>query len=176
MHLLKITDPQHSLLPFVRDLYESAFPFHERRYWQSVIHSLTCNDMQLFVLEDSGPVGFVIVWLIEGFCYIEHFAISPSERGKQYGSKVMDELLSRFNQKIILEVEPEHDEDSKRRISFYQKKGLQPIPYAYMQPPYRKGEEQHSMQLMSIPAITDRNQFIELAALIKITVYEQFYH
>lgn len=163
------------MLPFIRDLYESAFPMHERRNWISFINTLACADMQLFLLHDEEPVGFVIVWLIEDFCYVEHLAISAAQRGKQYGGKVIDELLAQFNQRIILEVEPEHDEDSKRRILFYTRKGLQLIPFSYLQPPYRKGENSYEMTLMSIPAITSYNKFESIATDIRTTVYEQFY-
>lgn len=175
MQLIRITDAEHLLLPFVRNLYESAFPIHERRMWQNLLKTIQHSGMQLTLLEDTVPIGFVITWQIKDFCYVEHLAISSSQRGKQYGGKVVDELLDRFNRRIILEVEPEHDEDSTRRISFYTKKGLQMVPFNYLQPPYRKGEDSYEMQLMSIPAITSIKEFESIAADIKATVYEQFY-
>ncbi|MEX6691098.1 GNAT family N-acetyltransferase [Danxiaibacter flavus] len=175
MQWIRITDPEHLLLPFVRSLYESAFPVHERREWANFLRTISFSGMQLSLLEDELPVGFIITWQIQDFCYVEHFAISSSQRGKLYGGKVIDELFDRFNQRIILEVEPEHDEDSRRRILFYERKGLQPVPFSYMQPPYRKGEDCYKMQLMSIPAITSYNEFESIASDIRATVYEGFY-
>ena len=175
MQWIRITDAEHLLLPFARNLYESAFPIHERRDWTNFLKTISYNGMQLSLLEDAAPVGFVITWQIKDFCYVEHLAISSSQRGKQYGGKVIDELLHKFNQRIILEVEPEHDEDSRRRILFYKRKGLQLIPFRYIQPPYRRNENAYEMQLMSIPSIHSYHEFKSIASDIRATVYEQFY-
>ncbi|MBN9297989.1 MAG: GNAT family N-acetyltransferase [Filimonas sp.] len=176
MNITPITDKTHWAIPFILELYEEAFPPHERRTTQQLLALIGHADMQLELVEDEGqPVGFVIWWIIDVYHYIEHIAIHKSARGKQYGSKIILQLLKLSGNKLVLEVEPAESIDAQRRISFYERLGFTIIPFAYMQPPYRKDEHANALLLMSIPAINEESLFNKLVYVISETVYKQFY-
>jgi ribosomal protein S18 acetylase RimI-like enzyme len=175
MRFIQINQPSDPSLTFIRNLYETSFPLYERRTWENFLLALSSPDMQLFLLTEEHAAGFVITWKLEDFLYIEHFAISPNLRGKQYGGKVLDSILALSNGKVILEVEHEHDEDSKRRISFYTRKGFHKAFFTYMQPPYRNDAPSHPMLIMAVPEISTEEEFKKITDLIRMQVYEQFY-
>lgn len=129
----------------------------------------------MVIVEENTYVGFAIIWNIGSWHFVEHLAIDPEQRGKQYGSQVMNEIIEYGQHRIILEVEPGADDIGKRRIRFYEKLGLQLVAFAYQQPPYRMGEEPLPMQLMSMPAITSASKLGAIAQVIKSTVYTPFY-
>lgn len=174
--LYEVRETEHPALPYVQELYEASFPFRERREWHQVLSLLSHEAMRLMVLvEESTYVGFVIVWRIGSWHFVEHLAIDPAQRGKQYGSQLMHEIIEYGQHRIILEVEPGDDETARRRIRFYEKLGLHLVAFAYQQPPYRLGELPLPMQLMSMPPITSASKPGGIAEVIKTTVYEAFY-
>ena len=69
------------------------------------------------VLEGDARVGFLAIWELPDFAFIEHFVIYEDFRSKGYGAKALDIVSKKFR-KIVLEVEPARDEIKKRRISF----------------------------------------------------------
>lgn len=174
--LQQIHDRSDPALPFVQELYESAFPLHERRAWPQVLDLLTHRPMELLVIREGAlPVGFAIRWQIGVAQYLEHFAVDPALRGQQYGSRVMRQLLAAARQQLILEVEPPGDALSRRRIQFYERHGLVLAPYDYLQPPYRKGEPPLPMRLMSLPAIPGPEAMKAISQAIGQTVYQPFW-
>jgi ribosomal protein S18 acetylase RimI-like enzyme len=176
MQLLSISEPQHPALPFIRPLYEAAFPAHERRAWAQLLGMLSHPGMQLSVIQEAETlIGFVIAWPLQSLQYIEHLAVDPGQRGKQYGSRLLQQLIREASGNMILETEPPHDELAQRRIAFYQRAGFHTIPFPYQQPPYRAGEPPLPMQLMSLLPITDAAEFEAMALTIKTTVYEAWY-
>ena len=176
MNITPITDKTHRAIPFILELYEEAFPPHERRTTQQLLVLIGHPGMQLELVEDEGqPVGFVIWWVIDDYHYIEHIAIHTSARGKQYGSKIILQLLKLSGNKLVLEVEPAESIDAQRRISFYERLGFTIIPFTYMQPAYRKGENANHLLLMSIPLIDEEALFNKIVEVISETVYTQFY-
>jgi ribosomal protein S18 acetylase RimI-like enzyme len=171
-----INDQEHFSLSFVQQLYEATFPLHERREWKDVLRLLSHPPMQMILITDGGAdIGFAIGWRIGHWYFLEHLAIDPAQRGKQYGSQVMQELIVYAEKNIILEVEPAHDELALRRIRFYERLGFQLAPFPYLQPPYRQGELPVRMELMSMPPIIRAEEMGEIAQAIKATVYEAFY-
>lgn len=174
--LQEVHEKGHPALSFIQELYESSFPFRERREWQQVLSLLSQAPMRLLVAAEEGTyIGFVIGWHVGSWYFVEHLAIDPTQRGKQYGSRVMEQLIDYGRQRIILEVEPGEDETRQRRIRFYEKLGFHLVTFGYQQPPYRAGEEPVPMQLMSMPAITSASKLDAIAQVIKSTVYEPFY-
>ncbi|MFL9483096.1 GNAT family N-acetyltransferase [Chitinophagaceae bacterium LWZ2-11] len=172
LHILPATS---QTLPFIKELYEQSFPIHERRLWSAMLSISDEPEMNLNVIKDADDlIGFVIWWQIEEWLYIEHIAIDPLQRGKQYGSKIIELLIEKSANKLILEVEPPHDSISLKRIKFYERLNLAVIPFPYKQPPYRRGEDSLPMLLMSTPQIVNKEEFIKLSTAIKERVYERF--
>lgn len=176
MELHVITRPEHPQLPFIQHLYESTFPVEERRHWHQFLQLLQEPAMQLsIVMHEDEPVGFVIGWKLGHWYYVEHLAIDPEHRGKKFGEKVMQSIPDAGHSHVILEVERVHDNDSQRRIGFYERLGYSIVNIDYIQPPYRKGEATLPMMLMSNPRIEDEIEAKALAGNIRASVYERYH-
>lgn len=170
MKYLSVTAIGDPCLPFVKDLYFNAFPENERRDWNELLAMIgSVREMQLQLIELEGEViGFMVIWILDDWLFVEHFAISPEHRGKKYGEEVMGDLI---DNKLILEVEPPVSDDARRRIRFYEKNGLRCLPVEYLQPSYRKDGADYPMILMSNVSGDTAGSFNEIVSLIKKNVY-----
>lgn len=176
MQLRPVKTPDDPALSFIKLLYEDAFPFSERRLHSQFMALLEEPAMELALVEDEGQaIGFVIWWQLGEWHFVEHIAVDPAQRGRQYGAKVMKLLLELSGNRLVLECEREHDVDSGRRVRFYERLGFVAMPVVYVQPPYRYGESTVPMLLMSIPAIDVEEVALSIAETIKKAVYEQYY-
>ena len=166
----------HPHLKSIKVWYEEAFPVHERRNFDELVDLLPCPDMHVCALMNQEQlVGFIIYWQWNDVVFVEHFAIDPEQRGKQFGQQALAILLRIPYRYVILEVERPIDETSQRRVRFYERQGFTLNPFHYVQPPYQPGKPAVPMRLMSIPAITDEEEFINISDRIKERVYERFY-
>lgn len=102
---LKDTDLQYAC-----QLYEEAFPIEERRdtsEWllqnkQNPLFNILC------IKQNQTFQGILSYWTFESFHYIEHFAISPQQRGHGIGCAALELFMTtRTQYPIILEVEPD---------------------------------------------------------------------
>lgn len=140
--------PVTEAAPYVRELFEASFPHAERRDWEPQLQLLADGHLKLsLLLSDGGFIGFLFYWPLNGYTYIEHFAILPNVRGGGIGSRVMALFCETFHS-LVLEVELPDTPDAERRIRFYSRAGFQVFPYPYQQPPYRQGEQPIDMMLM----------------------------
>ncbi|AKD55535.1 GNAT family N-acetyltransferase [Spirosoma radiotolerans] len=168
----------HPYLTPIRTWYETSFPADERRSFQALCQLLPCAAMHLRGLVVQGQlIGFILYWHWPDMLFVEHFAIDPAQRGKQYGQQALSQLLLLESKSpyVLLEVELPQDTNSRRRIQFYERQGFSVNPFSYAQPPYQAGNPSIPMHLMSIPAISDHDTFDSLSKLIKERVYERFY-
>ena len=134
---------------FVEELLTASFPIDEYRpldEQRQNVESAGCFHMNLLKLHHE-PVGLLSYWQLEGFVYIEHFAVHPSLRGKGYGREAITSLIEE-KQSIVLEVEPPTDELTRRRIAFYSRCGLTLCAKEYIQPAYRAGGNEIPLNLM----------------------------
>ncbi len=174
MNYLVIKDPTHAALKKIQSLYETAFPERERRDFSQLLTLLEVDNMQLISVEDASiAIGFLIQWEFDKFIYLEHFAIDLSHRGKNYGSKIIQQVIQNTPKFLLLEVEPPGDEIGARRVKFYDKLGLKICPFDYQQPPYRKNETAFPMLIMSYPRELSKVAFEQYTAIIKAEVYER---
>lgn len=100
------------------------------------------------VVEEGEAVGFMCVWKLSHFSFLEHFVIFQQYRGKGYGGKAFD-ILKNERRLLILECEPPESPDKKRRVDFYLRHGMILNDDAYYQPSYRKDGEGCPLKLMS---------------------------
>lgn len=132
------------------DLYEDAFPAHEKRPFCA--YEALCRNEPGFVphtLEDSaGVMGFLWYWQLTDGVYLEHFAILKSRRNVGVGGEILDSFLA-HHAKVILEVEEPVDELTRRRIGFYQRHKMIFNDYVYTNPGYRHEIHEHQLCLMS---------------------------
>ncbi len=175
MDFLTIKNSTHPSLEEIQKLYEDAFPLRERRDFSALLDLLVIENMELKAINDfSLIIGFLIQWEFKSFNYIEHLAIDPSQRGKNYGTKVMKKIIGNSDKILLLEVEPPHDDISNKRILFYEKLGMKVCPFTYEQPPYREDEKSFPMLIMSFPIELKRSAFEEFTSIITTEVYDRW--
>lgn len=88
-------------------MFES-FPVDERRTFDEQIELLSNPLFEIFVWKDekAGDVkGFISIYRLEEFCFLEHFAVSEKYRNEGIGRSVLKKLLE-WQEKVCLEVEP----------------------------------------------------------------------
>lgn len=160
---------------FVNDLYREAFPPAERRPLSSVV-ALQNDPAALFSLyllkKGTDFIGFITLWSIEDFIFIEHFAIAQACRGLGYGSEVLVLLKNKYNN-IILEVEPDKAPAAIKRIDFYSKAGFTLWrSLNYRQPPYGRDGYPVSLYIMSWGRAFTVSRMKAALSLILHIVYE----
>ena len=142
----------------------SAFPYEERRDSFDERECLKDNRFRLLsLIDDASAVGFVALWLLDGFIFLEHIAIDEDKRSLGYGSRAIELIKSEFNLPIILEAEHPITEQQIKRIAFYKRLGFNVNEHDYTQPSYHGGEGVPLM-LLSFPnpiADADLDKFIE---------------
>lgn len=141
LSFVTITDLHDKLLLPWLDLFETAFPPHEKILVSTILNILQNKDdgkhhgtkivaildendkfiaMAMYQLPSDGPVG--VLWYV---------AVVPDQRSQGWGSKIYNGILSQMNPKIhqalVYEVEipgqAGSSTDAERRIHFYKKNG-----------------------------------------------------
>ena len=170
---LSVTTIDDPYMSFIKGLYMSAFPEKERRDWNQLLDMIeNTPEMWLQLIEaDEQVIGFLVLWALEEWLFVEYFVIDPQHRGKNYGAQVMKELTDLRPANLILEVEPPESEDAARRIHFYERNGLHCLPFDYLQPLYSNPEQSYPMLLMSNAVEKEEACFTEVISLIKQHVY-----
>jgi len=168
----KKIDHQSELDPKLRDLYESSFPADERRDWDDWMKLLDRSEFSFYQINKLNTfIGFITLWQLNGIVFPEHFSILPEERGNNYGTEAIEELIRISNGLIILEVEEPFTEQAQRRIAFYRRCGFFVNQEEYYQPAYNPGKNKVKLLLMSYPQILNGNQFNEAKKQIHTIVY-----
>ena len=144
---------QHSeYKDYAKGLYESAFPENERRDFEINFELIKTKNFDFFLIIDSldtpKPIGIISIWYFEDYIYIEHFAIDENERFKGKGKEIIKTLIDSIKMPIIIEVEPQVDEMTKKRVKFYEGLDFELLDYFYLQPPYSKGKNPIELKLM----------------------------
>lgn len=137
---------------------EESFPLCERRTYQEAKAVLNNKEYTLFHIEENDTkVGLLGVWLLDGFCFIEHFAIYPCYRNKGFGARVLTLAKSKW-ETLVLEAEPDTTEIAKRRLNFYKRNGFLQNEFEYKQPSYRLGEEDVELVILSYPTMLNESK------------------
>ena len=148
---------------------EKSFIREEIRDYDSALETLNEESYSIYhALDGDIRVGFMTVWELSGFAFLEHFVTYESFRNKGYGQKALTLLKEKFG-RIILEAEPPLEDIQKRRISFYQRNGFRKNDFPYIQPPYRASDTGVGLILMSYPEpLGDAAPFVK-------EIYEKVY-
>lgn len=157
----------------VYQLMEEAFPDSEFRNYEGQKALLDNSSYRIWVWKENQKInGFLTVWELDNFCFIEHFAVDRSLRGNGMGAVLLKEYLSQSKKSVVLEVEHPETEIAARRIRFYERAGLTLNQYPYYQPPLRAGMELLPLFIMSYPQSLSQKEFAE----IKDVLYRKVYH
>ncbi len=158
---------------FVEQLLHDAFPPEERR--DTPQQRAYTDQHPLFhcclISENGSNVGLITYWQFDDFYYIEHFAIDPTLRNGGYGKRALESIEQLLNKPIVLEVEAPTDELSTRRIGFYRRLGFTLCEHPYLQPPYRPGDGELPMFLMTYGDIDMNKEFERVRDAIHREVY-----
>ncbi len=155
-------------------LYEEAFPIEERRDTSEWLLQTEQNPLFniLCIKQDYTFQGILCYWTFELFHYIEHFAISPQQRGNGIGSAALDLFTTtRTQYPIVLEVEPDVNDTTNRRILFYKKHRFHIINHPYLQPPYHEGDTFFPLNIMCNEANFANHNFDNIVKTIHQQVY-----
>lgn len=139
--------------PHVKIIFKSycdTFPENERRSEAQFENLFQQKKVKLFsILNISDFIGYLIIWQVDDFIFLEHFEIFRKFRNQQFGAKVLKKIKE-VNPHVILETEPELlNGDSKRRIKFYARNGFHQISDSYIQPSYGEGKESLKLLLFA---------------------------
>lgn len=171
IQLLSVTNPDKLNFEF-RQIYESSFPEDERREWAQLPDLLHNIQFKIYEIYSQAKfLGFISVWDLEQFSFIEHFAISGTEQGKGYGTQALNQVLSMNSKPVILEVEEPFTENARKRIAFYERSNFSVNDQSYFQPPYSFNKNSVRMLLMSYPTKIEPEYFEKIKAQIHDQVY-----
>lgn len=157
----------------VYEIIREAFPVDEMRTYDEEKCLLDNPAFEILVWKDgeNGAVkGFISVYRIEGFCFVEHFAVNAIYRNEGIGKTVLQELLKKES-KVCLEVEPPETEQARRRIEFYRRNGFYLNDYPYIQPPISKGTKPVSLMIMTTGGAIDKAEFYRIKKALYKNVY-----
>lgn len=170
MEFLQVMSPEDYRFQEIYNSYCSSFPQDERRD-QDKLASLFSNPKVkiLSVSHESKNIGYLILWELNIYSFVEHFEVFKEFRNQQLGSQITQYLFENYP-RIILEIEPEHlDEDAKRRYTFYRKNGFCLIDEMYVQPSYGKDKKPLNLWLLA-------NYTPENLQEVKDEIYDVVYH
>ena len=170
---LDLEDKQ--LVEYIKGVYNESFPESERRHFDENIKILSTDSPYDIVVinKDKTPIGLLTYWQLNGFVYIEHFAVDKDKRGGGAGKNAMEQFKKIIPSPIVLEVEPPEDEMSVRRIKFYKKLGFYLWDkFPYIQPPYYKGGESLNLILMTYGDLNLYFQYKDIVTQIYYKVYK----
>ena len=171
-----LTGPADPYYPQAAAIYAQSFPLHEQRlpHQQEAAWAHPQYRYHLFV-EDQELVGVLLTWETEDFCYVEHFAISAQVRGRQFGSRILQQYCQQQasdGRRVILEIDPPADDLSRRRQAFYQRLGFAECPFSHRHPAYRPGFPPHPLVVLSFPQALSPEQYAAFSHYLQQVVMQ----
>lgn len=170
MEFNQITTAEDYRIEQIYSAYTTSFPEDERRDFSKFTQLFTHPTVRAFsVLHDNNNIGYVVIWQLSDFIFVEHFEVFSEFRNQKLGSEILDYLKKNYP-RIVLEIEPEHlNENSKRRFSFYQNNGFNLLDEMYVQPSYGDGKSKLNLWLLGNFNPTN-------LAELKDEIYDTVYH
>lgn len=150
MEFLQITSSEDHRVEQIYSSYTSTFPIDEQRDKEQFTDLFSNPKVRIMsAVHDSETIGYLILWELSSFVFVEHFEVFETFRSKKLGSHIIGHLLATYP-KVILEIEPEDlGEDAKRRYSFYQRNSFSLIDSTHIQPSYGEGKQPLHLWLLA---------------------------
>lgn len=156
MELNQIKDGQDFRFKNLYENYCKTFPENERRSHSQFTDLFENDKVKVFsILNESNFIGYLIVWELEDFAFLEHFEVFEEFRNRHFGGEILKKLIQLYSH-IILETESQdYNEDAPRRINFYTRNGFELISNSYVQPSY--GDDKSSLELLLFANFKPKN-------------------
>ena len=162
---------KESEFDFIFQQMELNFILEERRDYLPAKSLLTNSDYKLFhIVDGCKKVGFISVWNLNEFIFIEHFVVYSEFRNLGYGALALNLAKEKWS-KLVLECELPNTEIAKRRMGFYKRNGFCQNLGEYYQPSYRESGQGVYLAIMSYPKILDN--FDGVVKIIHKRVYNK---
>ncbi len=150
----------------------ATFPYEERRDFTDQADCLKDSRFNFFEIYDNDvAVGFVSLWDLCEFVFIEHIAIDPDKRSGGYGSRAVDLVKETYKKTVILEAEAPETEQQIKRIRFYDRLGFKVNDYPYEQPSYHGGEGV-PLLILSYPDLITEAEFQNFLTKTRSSAYK----
>lgn len=111
----------------IKNIYVNSFPKEERFPFGILKHCAKEENVEFNVILDNNKViGMEYVIKYEDVAYLMYLAVCENQRGKGYGSKILEDLTKK-HKTIILSIERPNDDlnsDKEIRKKFYLKNGF----------------------------------------------------
>lgn len=124
-----------SSLKQIKELYIKAFPADERAPFWLLRRKACRGKAEMLTANENGKfIGFVYIVTHKDLAYLFYLAVSSNERGKGYGTAILDRIKEHYKGKRIFlareELDKTFDNYDKRlkRCKFYQKNGFENLP------------------------------------------------
>lgn len=155
----------------VFSIMEQSFPKEEYRPYGLQKALLDDPAYTIYVAKAENRIaGFVAVWKLDSWLFLEHLAVAPERRNDGIGSKLLAFFAA---ERSCLEVEPPKTELSCRRIGFYQRNGYHFNDYPYVQPSLAPGRNAVPLYIMTSGSAITPEEFAKLKELLYSRVYGQ---
>ncbi|CAH0291947.1 GNAT family N-acetyltransferase [Chryseobacterium sp. Bi04] len=150
MEFLPIINAEDDRVQEIYNSYTSTFPVDEQRDREQFLDLFSNPQTKIMsVFHESEAIGYLILWKMSSFVFVEHFEVFETFRSKKLGSHIIEHLLETYP-KIILEIEPaDLSEDAQRRYSFYQRNSFSLIDNSHIQPSYGEGKQSLHLWLLA---------------------------
>ncbi len=145
-----VTSFEHPLYKPFLDLYSESFPLFEQRTAEQQLRAFQSDAYKLlvFTVGDSF-LGFIAYWEFDDYCYVEHFAVNSTLRGKGIGSGLLKTFIRSISKTVLLEIDPITDPVSEVRLKFYKRCGFFENPYPHRHPAYRSEYQPHPLIVLT---------------------------
>ncbi|MCC3868486.1 GNAT family N-acetyltransferase [Terrisporobacter mayombei] len=176
MEFIRIKSNDSIYFDDVMNIYKVSFPIFEQRTIENQIDVLKDDKYNCMVVHENNElVGILLYWDLDTFKYIEHLAISPSLRGKNYGSRILKDFCEN-NGTIILEIDPPIDDISIKRLRFYSNLEFKLQEFEHIHPPYRKDYKGHKLKIMSFNRDLSKDEYNVFNVFLKERIMKYSEH
>ena len=158
--------------PALYELMQQSFHPAEIRTYAGELALLMREDYRvLAVMAGETIQAFIAEWRLDGFCFVEHFAVNPAIRGKGLGTDVFGTYLEQTDCPVVIEVDDADTQEASRRVAFYERLQLRLSEIRYPQPKLRAAGEPVPLRMMVYPDAVTEDALQKMRERIYITVY-----
>ena len=149
MYLERMTADTHPRWGVAKKIYEESFPSYDRRSIRRQLEAIKEPDCYcMAIVEGEETIGILWYWEKKTVKYLEYFAILPTLRGKNYGSKAL-QLFCQSSKVVLLEIEPPIDTVSEKRLAFYERLGFRLQSFEHLHPPFTDEAKAYELKVMT---------------------------